>query len=69
MGAMGLLVGMFFFMAVWLTFLTMRQRRHKRITDDLDKKSRFYLKELKRISNQEDERRERERSGEGQTEA
>lgn len=51
---MDALVGLFFLFAGWLTYLTYKEREHARENKELKKNSTFYLKELRRLSNEKD---------------
>lgn len=54
-GAMEELIGISFFFALWLTFLTMKLRDQQAKNKALEKNNKFYLKELRRISDEQEE--------------
>lgn len=50
------LIALFFLCAVWLTILTFKLREQKAKNKALEKNTKFYLKELKRLSDEQDDR-------------
>lgn len=59
------LIGISFLFALWLTLLTCKLRDQRRINDALQKNNKFYLKEIRRISNEQEEAKKRQ-TGEAQ---
>jgi hypothetical protein len=52
------IIGLSFLFAIWLTLLTMKIKEQRREIDGLRKNNKFYLKELTRISNEQDKTKE-----------
>jgi hypothetical protein len=60
MRAMELLVGISFFFAVWLTFLTFKLKEQKRINEELKRNNKVYLKELLKIGDEQEDQKTKE---------
>lgn len=58
------LIGLFLFIAVWMSLLTHRQRQQRLENKKLEKESKYYIEELRRIN----KLFKQQNNGKGQTE-